>query len=87
MPISLPPELEAFAHEQIDTGKYGSMEEMLVAGVQLLAERDALYQGRFEELRRDVRVGVEAAQRGELLDLEPELDRIRQTIHHRYADT
>jgi putative addiction module CopG family antidote len=42
MPILLPPELEAFAHRQINCGKYGSIEEMLVAGVRFLAEREQL---------------------------------------------
>jgi putative addiction module CopG family antidote len=42
VPILLPPELEAFAHSQINCGKYASIEEMLIAGVRFLAEREQL---------------------------------------------
>jgi antitoxin ParD1/3/4 len=42
MPISLPPELEEFANHQIDSGKYASIEEMLVAGLRALAAQNGL---------------------------------------------
>ena len=40
MMISLPPELEAFAHRQVENGKYGSIEALLAAGVRALIDRD-----------------------------------------------
>ena len=40
MIISLPPELEAFAHRQVENGKYGSIEALLAAGVRALIDRD-----------------------------------------------
>jgi Arc/MetJ-type ribon-helix-helix transcriptional regulator len=42
MPISLPPELEEFANHQLDSGKYASIEEMLVAGLRALAAQNGL---------------------------------------------
>jgi putative addiction module CopG family antidote len=42
MPISLPPELEEFANHQIDSGRYASIEEMLVAGLRALAAQNGL---------------------------------------------
>jgi putative addiction module CopG family antidote len=42
MPISLPPELEEFANHQIDSGRYASIEEVLVAGLRALASQDPL---------------------------------------------
>ena len=85
MPISLPSELEQFAQSQIDRGNYESIEAMLVAGLKLLAERDESYQRRFEMLRQDVMIGVEAADRGELLDFDTEMENIRQRVHQRHA--
>ena len=70
MSITLPPELEQFIQSQIAEGKYASVDEVVLAGIQLLAERERLYQGRFEELRREVMVGIEEADRGELWDSE-----------------
>jgi putative addiction module CopG family antidote len=42
MPISLPPELEEFANHQLDSGKYASIEEILVAGLRALAAQNGL---------------------------------------------
>ncbi len=54
---------------QIKSGKYGSIEEALLAGMQLLeqqqqaAEAD-IYQGRLPQLQRAAQIGWEASQRG-----------------------
>ena len=84
MPISLPSELKQFAQSQIDRGHYESIEAMLVAGLKLLAERDESYQRRLEMLQQDVMIEVEAADRGELLDLDTEMGNIRLSLKERY---
>ena len=84
MPISLPSELGQFVKSQIDRGNYESIEAMLVAGLKLLAERDEAYRGRFEMLRQDVMIGVEAADRGELLDFDTEMENIRLSLKEKY---
>jgi putative addiction module CopG family antidote len=43
--ISLPPELEAFAHQQIESGKYSSIEEVLADGVRALIDREDIIPG------------------------------------------
>lgn len=48
MTLSLPPELQRFADRQIASGKYTSLDEVLVAGLQARAEHEQVYQGRFE---------------------------------------
>ena len=80
MTTPLPPDLQQFADRQIARGKYASLEEILLAGLQALAEREQVYQGRFEELRREVWLGVDAAERGELLDAATEIEAIRQRL-------
>jgi antitoxin ParD1/3/4 len=85
MIISLPPELEAFAHQQIESGKYTSIEEVLADGVRALIDREDIYQGRIEELRREVQIGVDALDRGESQDLDTAIGSIRQKIHQRYS--
>ena len=87
MVMPLPPELQQFANRQIANGKYASLEEILLAGLQALAEREQVYQGRFEELRREVLLGAEAAERGELLDTTTEVEAIRQRLRQRYSET
>ena len=50
----------------------------MLAGLQVLAEQEQIYQGRFEELCREVVLGAEAAERGEPLDAATEIEAIRQ---------
>jgi putative addiction module CopG family antidote len=85
MALQLPPELEQFAQQQIASGNYVSLEELLLAGLQILAEREQLYQGR-EALRREVLLGVKEAEAGNLLDAEIELAAIRQRLHQRHLE-
>jgi antitoxin ParD1/3/4 len=89
MPISLPPELEAFAYRQIEAGRYRSIEELLVDAVRALSDRqEDIYQGRFEELQAEVQTGIDALDglwpvvdhRGESQDMEIVMDNLRQKI-------
>ncbi len=83
MPIPLPPELEKFVQSQVASGKYSSIEAVFLAGIKLLEELDKIYQGRFEELRREVLVGIEEADRGELLDAEAVIDKLQAKLRQR----
>lgn len=84
MALSLPPELQQFADRQLASGKYASMDEILLAGLQALVDRERIYQGRFEELRSEVLLGAEEAERGELLDASTEIEAIRQRLRNRH---
>lgn len=70
MSISLTPELEQFIQGQVESGKYASTEEVIIAGIKLLEEREKVYKDRFEELKWEIMIGVEAIERGELIDAE-----------------
>jgi antitoxin ParD1/3/4 len=67
------------------SGKYGSAFEVILAGIKLLSERERIYRGRFEELQREIAIGMKAAERGEVVDgetvfrnLQPRLQQRRQ---------
>ncbi|WP_448570612.1 ribbon-helix-helix domain-containing protein [Trichothermofontia sp.] len=86
MEIILNPDLETLIQMQIDRGHYASPTEVIAAGVRLLATTEQIYQGRFEELRREIMIGVEAADKGEMLDadevfrqMQEKLDQKRHT--------
>ena len=64
MNISLTPELEQLVHDKVQTGMYQTASEVIREGLRLLRERDQ----RAEALRRDVRAGFEAVERGEFAD-------------------
>jgi antitoxin ParD1/3/4 len=66
MQITLSPELEQLVQRQIDSGKYQTAIDVILAGVQLLEQQADLYQGRLKDLQQDALLGWEAAQRGEV---------------------
>ena len=60
MNISLTAELEQLVSDKVKTGMYQTASEVIREGLRLLNERDH----RLEALRRDIRVGFEAVDRG-----------------------
>ena len=70
MDITLQPELEQFVREKITSGQYQSVNEAVNAGLKILMERELIYQGRFDQLRQEIMVGIEASERGEVVDSE-----------------
>ena len=70
MDITLQPELEQFVREKITSGQYNSVNEAVNAGLKILMERELIYQGRFDQLRQEIMVGIEASERGEIVDSE-----------------
>ena len=64
MNISLTPELERLVDDKVKTGMYQTASEVIRDGLRLLRERDQ----RVDALRRDVRAGFEAVERGEFTE-------------------
>jgi len=80
MEIVLTPELEKLIQLQIDCGNYPSATAVIAAGLELLTTIENVYQGCFEELRQEVMVGVEAPERGEVLDAEEVFRRMQEKL-------
>jgi antitoxin ParD1/3/4 len=78
MNISLTTELEQFIQNQVASGKYTSNEEVILAGIRLLEERERIYKGRLEELQREIMIGVEQLNRKERLDGKEVIEQLRQ---------
>lgn len=78
MNISLTPELEQLIQTQLESGKYTSAEEVILAGIKLLEERERVYKGRFEELKKEVTIGIEELERGESFDGREVIEQLRQ---------
>lgn len=64
MNISLTPELEQLVSEKVKSGMYQTASEVVREGLRLLKERDL----HLEALRREVRAGFKAIERGEFTD-------------------
>ncbi|NEP46281.1 MAG: type II toxin-antitoxin system ParD family antitoxin [Okeania sp. SIO2H7] len=86
MNLPLSPALKQFTEQQISSGKYSSIEDILLAGLQALFEREQIYQGRFDELRHEILLAAQEAENGQLLDASNEISSIRQRLRERYAE-
>ena len=75
--IQLTPEIEDLIAQQIKTGKYQDDLAVIQEGLSLLAERDRIYRGRFEELKREVMIGVQELKRGESFDGREVINRLK----------
>lgn len=67
MSLTLTPEIEAKIRERVDSGRYGDAAYVISAALRLLEERE-----RSEHLNTLLAVGLEQAQRGELVEFTPE---------------
>ncbi|CAN5705827.1 hypothetical protein BH23PLA1_BH23PLA1_10180 [soil metagenome] len=80
MSVRLPRELEDLIQKKVESGQYDSPYEVVREALQLLDDRDKLREIRLEELRREIQIGIDQADRGELLDGPEAIDRIREKI-------
>jgi antitoxin ParD1/3/4 len=85
MNVSLTPELEELVHEKVKSGRYLSASEVVREGLRLLEERDRLYKARLAELQQEITIGVEEADRGELVDGEVVMQEIYEDLRHAEA--
>jgi antitoxin ParD1/3/4 len=82
MNISLPPDQEAFVKQLIESGRYSSEDEVIQISLFLLKDHEEFYKTRLEELRKEIAVGLEQADRGEVaaLDMEAIKEKARQRL-------
>lgn len=71
MNVSLTPELEAFVHQRVKSGRYNSASEVIRESLRLLEEKDRL---RLEELRREIAKGIEDLEAGRYTTLKTDDD-------------
>ncbi len=80
MNIILKSEEEQLIQEKIKSGKYESAYEVIVEALRLLEERDKHYEKWVEETREKVAVGLEQLDRGEGIDGEVVIARLRDKL-------
>lgn len=68
MNVNLGSTFDQFVADQIKTGLYQSQSEVVREALRLMMEREQLKRLRLDELRREIVLGVEQADRGELVE-------------------
>jgi len=63
----LTPELEKIVQDKVNSGLYGNASEVIRAGLRLLVEEERTRQSRFDQLVQDIKVGLEQAEKGQIV--------------------
>jgi antitoxin ParD1/3/4 len=66
MDVSLTPELEQYVNGKVRSGLYHSASEVVRAGLRLLKENDEIHRKKLEGLRREIQIGIDQAERGQV---------------------
>ncbi|NES86463.1 MAG: type II toxin-antitoxin system ParD family antitoxin [Moorea sp. SIO2B7] len=83
MDVTLKPELREFIEDKIAQGQYQSLDDAINKGLELLRNHDNIYRGRFAELQQEIIIGVEAAERGELIDGDVVFEQLQRKLEQR----
>ena len=78
MNITLAPELEQIVNQKMASGLYNSAGEVIREALRLLQEQDQPLEHQFEELRKEINVGLAQLRNGEGIPGEQVFDEIRQ---------
>jgi antitoxin ParD1/3/4 len=84
MNVHLGPVFDRFVANLLKSGLYQSQSEVLREGLRLLKEREELRELRLAELRKQIAIGAEQADRGRFVDGERAFAEIRKrSARHR----
>lgn len=78
MDISLTPKLEKFVESKVASGEFGSASEVIQEALHLMDEVEKEEQQKLEELRREIQIGIDEADRGELFDFDEVIQELRE---------
>ena len=78
MNVNLGTVFDSFVADLLKTGLYQSQSEVVREGLRLLKEREELKNLRLSELRKEIAIGSEQADRGEFVDGEETFAEIRR---------
>ncbi len=80
MNIQIQPELEQIIESQIATGRYANPEEVISQALKLLLQWEKGYQNWVSETREKVDVSIEQLDRGEGIDGEVVIEKLRDKL-------
>jgi antitoxin ParD1/3/4 len=80
MKISLAPELERRIAEKVESGLHANASEVVREGLRLLLETGTLQDRQLAQLRADIQVGLDQADRDELLDGTASRERVKAAL-------
>jgi len=85
MSLNIPPEFERAIRERVASGAYASTDDVLKACLEALELLEADLAEENEWLRREVQIGIDEADRGELIPGDEALASIRAEVRRRMS--
>ena len=82
MTVTLTAEQEKFIAERMNKGEYSSPEKILDEGIKLIRQKEE-YQRRLTELRRELQIGTDQINRGEVVDGREAIAQLVEKIRNR----
>lgn len=80
--VRLTPELEAFIRERVASGRFDTPSDVVREGLKLLEIREHEREAAIAEIRRDINLGLEQAQAGQVSDGEAFFDELERRRSH-----
>lgn len=78
MNVSLTPQLEKLVHRKVKSGMYHTSSEVVREALRMMGERDRSRDAQLEELRREIAVGAEQTDRGDVVPGDVVFRRLRE---------
>lgn len=66
MNVSLPPELAAFVEDEVASGDYGTVSEVVREALRLLRREREQYEQKMAVLRREIQIGMDDIEAGRI---------------------
>ena len=86
MKIFLGREARKFIEEQVESGRYSSPSDVMGEALRLLSEKERIRAKYVAELKEKIRVGIEASERGEVVDGEEVFAELEEDIRQAEAE-
>ena len=83
MNVSLGKKLESFIRERVESGDYASASEVVRDSLRLLKEKAFLKEARLQLLRGEIEIGINQAEKGDLLQGEEVMDELLTHIKNK----
>jgi antitoxin ParD1/3/4 len=83
MTVTLTPEQEKFIAEQLKSGHYHSVDDIVGQSLGMLRAQEEFIRSNADELRERISVGMSQIQRGETVDGKTAIQNLREKIQQR----
>lgn len=77
MSLNVPPDFERAIRERVESGAYASEADVFAACLEALGEWEDVQRAKYEKLRAEIQMGIDQLERGQVVDGEEALQRIR----------